>query len=128
MSDQPPCCDFCFNQDIPLYEGGVFDSTTRICGGAFVGLEDIIARRFGRGGFGFKQGMREEPQVRDHGWDGQGWGTGQTESHPDEGTAEFARASAIPTQVAFVILDRSASRHSEILSYQEATKEAGSCR
>ena len=30
MSDQPSCCDFCFNQDIPLYEGG-FDSTTRIC-------------------------------------------------------------------------------------------------
>src|SRR5208282_447259 len=31
MSDQPSCCDFCFNQDIPLFEGG-FDSTTRICG------------------------------------------------------------------------------------------------
>ena len=30
MSDQPSCCDFCFNQDIPLFEGG-FDSTTRIC-------------------------------------------------------------------------------------------------
>src|SRR5271165_4937095 len=30
MSDEPPCCDFCFNQDIPLFEGG-FDSTTRIC-------------------------------------------------------------------------------------------------
>ncbi len=30
MSDQPSCCDFCFNQDIQLYEGG-FDSTTRIC-------------------------------------------------------------------------------------------------
>ena len=30
MSDQPPCCSFCFNQDIPLFEGG-FDSTTRIC-------------------------------------------------------------------------------------------------
>jgi len=28
--DQPVCCDFCFNQDIPLFEGG-FDSTTRIC-------------------------------------------------------------------------------------------------
>ena len=24
------CCDFCFNHDIPLFEGG-FDSTTRIC-------------------------------------------------------------------------------------------------
>src|SRR5271157_5089110 len=30
MSDQPSCCSFCFNQDIPLFEGG-FDSTTRIC-------------------------------------------------------------------------------------------------
>src|SRR6478609_7619977 len=28
--DQPPCCDFCFNHDIPLFVGG-FDSTTRIC-------------------------------------------------------------------------------------------------
>ncbi len=28
--DQPVCCDFCFNQDIPLFVGG-FDSTTRIC-------------------------------------------------------------------------------------------------
>ena len=31
MSDQPPYCDFCFNSNFPLYEGG-FDSTTRICG------------------------------------------------------------------------------------------------
>ena len=31
MSDQPPCCSFCFNHDIPLYEGG-FDPPTRICG------------------------------------------------------------------------------------------------
>ena len=30
VRDQPSCCDFCFNQDIPLFEGG-FDSTTRIC-------------------------------------------------------------------------------------------------
>jgi len=29
--DQPDCCSFCFNHDIPLFEGG-FDSTTRICG------------------------------------------------------------------------------------------------
>src|SRR5271157_5978296 len=28
--DQPVCCDFCFNSNVPLYEGG-FDSTTRIC-------------------------------------------------------------------------------------------------
>jgi len=28
--DQAVCCDFCFNQDIPLFVGG-FDSTTRIC-------------------------------------------------------------------------------------------------
>src|SRR5271157_2225774 len=28
--DQPVCCDFCFNSNIPLFEGG-FDSTTRIC-------------------------------------------------------------------------------------------------
>jgi len=30
MSDEPPCCSFCFNQDVSLFEGG-FDSTTRIC-------------------------------------------------------------------------------------------------
>jgi ATP-dependent Clp protease ATP-binding subunit ClpX len=28
--DQPVCCSFCFNHDIPLFEGG-FDATTRIC-------------------------------------------------------------------------------------------------
>ena len=31
MSDEPPCCSFCFNQDVSLFEGG-FDLTTRICG------------------------------------------------------------------------------------------------
>ena len=31
MSDEPPCCSFCFNQDIPLFEGG-FDPPSRICG------------------------------------------------------------------------------------------------
>src|SRR5271165_2010882 len=31
MSNEPSCCSFCFNQDIPLFEGGVLDSTTRIC-------------------------------------------------------------------------------------------------
>ena len=30
MSDEPPCCSFCFNHDVSLFEGG-FDSTTRIC-------------------------------------------------------------------------------------------------
>ena len=30
MSDQPPCCDFCFNSNFPLFEGG-FDPPTRIC-------------------------------------------------------------------------------------------------
>jgi len=30
MSDEPPCCDFCFNSNVSLFEGG-FDSTTRIC-------------------------------------------------------------------------------------------------
>ena len=33
-----------------------------ICGGAFVGLEDIIAKRLGRGGFGFGQ-LSENRQV-----------------------------------------------------------------
>jgi len=28
--DQPVCCDFCFDSNVPLFEGG-FDSTTRIC-------------------------------------------------------------------------------------------------
>jgi len=32
-----------------------------ICGGAFVGLEDITARRLGRGGFGFQ--LAENSQV-----------------------------------------------------------------
>src|SRR5208282_3794710 len=31
MSDESPCCSFCFNHDSPLFEGGVLDSTTRIC-------------------------------------------------------------------------------------------------
>ena len=31
VREQPVCCDFCFNHDIPLSEGG-FDSTTRIRG------------------------------------------------------------------------------------------------
>src|SRR5271157_3091009 len=31
MSDEPPCCSFCFNHVVPLFEGGVLDSTTRIC-------------------------------------------------------------------------------------------------
>ena len=41
-----------------------FDTTNFlfICGGAFVGLEDIIAKRLGRGGFGFDQ-LSENCQV-----------------------------------------------------------------
>ena len=41
-----------------------FDTTNvlLISGGAFVGLEDIIAKRLGRGGFGFDQ-MSENRQV-----------------------------------------------------------------
>jgi len=44
--------------------GVPFDTTNvlLICGGAFVGLEDIIAKRLGRGGFGFGQ-MSENRQV-----------------------------------------------------------------
>jgi ATP-dependent Clp protease ATP-binding subunit ClpX len=40
----------------PMQPGIPFDTTNVlfICGGAFVGLEDIIARRLGRGGFGFR--------------------------------------------------------------------------
>jgi len=39
----------------PMQPGLPFDTTNVlfICGGAFVGLEDIIAKRLGRGGFGF---------------------------------------------------------------------------
>jgi ATP-dependent Clp protease ATP-binding subunit ClpX len=37
-----------------------------ICGGAFVGLEDIIAKRLGRDGFGFSQ-MSENRQVASDG-------------------------------------------------------------
>ncbi|MGZ3487170.1 MAG: hypothetical protein ACXVBY_09935 [Isosphaeraceae bacterium] len=48
----------------PQQPGVPFDTTNvlLICGGAFVGLEDIIAKRLGRGGFGFGQ-MSENRQV-----------------------------------------------------------------
>ena len=48
----------------PLQPGIPFDTTNVlfICGGAFVGLEDIIAKRLGRGGFGFGQ-VAENRQV-----------------------------------------------------------------
>ena len=48
----------------PMQPGVPFDTTNVlfICGGAFVGLEDIIAKRLGRGGFGFGQ-MSENGQV-----------------------------------------------------------------
>ena len=47
-----------------MQPGIPFDTTNVlfICGGAFVGLEDIIAKRLGRGGFGFGQ-MSENRQV-----------------------------------------------------------------
>jgi ATP-dependent Clp protease ATP-binding subunit ClpX len=39
-----------------MQPGIPFDTTNvlSICGGAFVGLEDIIARRLGQAGFGFQ--------------------------------------------------------------------------
>ena len=48
----------------PAQPGIPFDTTNVlfICGGAFVGLEEIIAKRLGRGGFGFGQ-MSENRQV-----------------------------------------------------------------
>jgi ATP-dependent protease Clp ATPase subunit len=49
-------------------QGGIDFDTTNIlfiCGGAFVGLEDIIGRRVGRGGFGFQ--LAEYYQVADDG-------------------------------------------------------------
>ena len=48
----------------PQQPGVPFDTTNVlfICGGAFVGLEDIIAKRLWRGGFGFGQ-MSENRQV-----------------------------------------------------------------
>ena len=48
----------------PAQPGVPFDTTNVvfICGGAFVGLEDIIAKRLGRGGFGFEQ-LSENRQV-----------------------------------------------------------------
>jgi ATP-dependent Clp protease ATP-binding subunit ClpX len=48
----------------PQQPGIPFDTSNVlfICGGAFVGLEDIIAKRLGRGGFGFGQ-MPENRQV-----------------------------------------------------------------
>jgi ATP-dependent Clp protease ATP-binding subunit ClpX len=47
-----------------MQPGIPFDTTNVlfICGGAFVGLEDIIAKRLGRGGFGFGQ-LSENRQV-----------------------------------------------------------------
>jgi ATP-dependent Clp protease ATP-binding subunit ClpX len=48
----------------PMQPGIPFDTTNVlfICGGAFVGLEDMIAKRLGRGGFGFGQ-LAETRQV-----------------------------------------------------------------
>ncbi|MGA2700106.1 MAG: AAA family ATPase [Isosphaeraceae bacterium] len=48
----------------PQQPGIPFDTTNVlfICGGAFVGLEEIIAKRLGRGGFGFSQ-VCENSQV-----------------------------------------------------------------
>src|SRR5271166_6562468 len=48
----------------PAQPGIPFDTTNVlfICGGAFVGLDDIIAKRLGRGGFGFGQ-LSENRQV-----------------------------------------------------------------
>ncbi len=48
----------------PAQPGIPFDTTNVlfICGGAFLGLEDIIAKRLGQGGFGFGQ-MSENRQV-----------------------------------------------------------------
>jgi len=48
----------------PQQPGVPFDTTNVlfICGGAFVGLEDIIAKRLGRGRFGFGQ-VSENRQV-----------------------------------------------------------------
>ena len=48
----------------PMQPGIPFDSTNVlfICGGAFTGLEQIIAKRLGRGGFGFNQ-LAESYQV-----------------------------------------------------------------
>ena len=48
----------------PQQPGIPFDTTNVlfICGGAFVGLEEIIAKRLGRGGFGFGQ-LAENCQV-----------------------------------------------------------------
>ncbi len=48
----------------PAQPGVPFDTTNVlfICGGAFVGLEEIIAKRLGRGGFGFGQ-VSENRQV-----------------------------------------------------------------
>ncbi len=47
---------------------GVPSDTTSvlfICGGAFVGLEDIIAKRLGRGGFGLGQGSENRQVAAD---------------------------------------------------------------
>jgi len=48
----------------PQQPGVPFDTSQVlfICGGAFVGLEDIICKRLGRGGFGFEQ-LSENRQV-----------------------------------------------------------------
>ncbi len=48
----------------PMQPGIPFDTTNVlfICGGAFVGLEEIIAKRLGKGGFGFDQ-LSEDYQV-----------------------------------------------------------------
>ncbi|MGA7496822.1 MAG: AAA family ATPase [Isosphaeraceae bacterium] len=51
----------------PQQPGVPFDTTNVlfICGGAFVGLEDIIAKRLGRGGFGFGQAVKNRQVAAD---------------------------------------------------------------
>jgi ATP-dependent Clp protease ATP-binding subunit ClpX len=54
----------------PQQSGVPFDTSNVlfICGGAFVGLEDIIAKRLGRGtsGFGFGAAVQEGPEEREN--------------------------------------------------------------
>ena len=51
----------------PQQPGVPFDTSNVlfICGGAFVGLEEIIAKRLGRGGFGFDQSVKTSQVASD---------------------------------------------------------------
>jgi hypothetical protein len=48
-------------QSLGVWVSGTPTNVLFICGGAFVGLEDFIAKRLGQAGFRFRLGVRKLP-------------------------------------------------------------------